>query len=120
MNKRQLQIQRSLGALGIERLTNFINAEPVRESDVLAVRLLRDALDRGEDLEAELLGSTELSDFLDDSGYTFKVTRRSANRFRIALGYQAGPLAGDGGEWEVTFDDEGRVVNVDGEIRWLS
>jgi len=31
------------------------------------------------------------------------------------LGYQAGPTAGDGGQWAVTFDEAGRVVAVAGD-----
>jgi len=48
------------------------------------------------------------------------VTARGPNRFRIVLSYQAGPTAGDGGEWEVTFDEAGRVVAVAGRMRWIS
>lgn len=59
MNERQLQIRRSLAVLGLERLTNFIRADLTQASQVRAVEILKDALDRGEDLEAELLGSIQ-------------------------------------------------------------
>jgi hypothetical protein len=40
--------------------------------------------------------------------------------FRISFGCQAGPLAGDGGEWEVVFDNRGNVCSLSGGHSWIS
>jgi len=120
MNQRQREIQRSLALLGNERLTTFICALAVRESRPLAVHLLKDALDQGENLEAALLGAIKLPVDRNDEGFLLEVTQRSDNSYRIALGYIAGHLAGDGGEWQAVFDAEGRVVTVVEEQRWLA
>jgi len=58
MNARQQQIQWNLAVIGRGRLTNFIHDRATQAGGVYAVRFLREALERGEDLEVELLGST--------------------------------------------------------------
>ena len=40
--------------------------------------------------------------------------------FLIEFGCLAGPLAGDGGEWEVRFDEEGGVDSVVPGVVWIS
>jgi len=96
MNTQQRQIKRSLASIGVKQLPNFINDQAAQQCGVSAVRFLKEALERRQDLEAELLGSTEPPQDRDGDGYHLKVTARGPKRFAIELVYRAGPVAGDG------------------------
>jgi len=45
-------------------------------------------------------------------GYSLSVSKKSEKCFGISFGCQAGPLAGDGGNWVVCFDDKGKVESL--------
>ena len=112
MNTRERSVQTARRKLSDEQLTAFVRA--VRDSaGVLAVTLINESLDAGEGLDAIFYDGNE-------SGFSLSVTRVSNSVFRIRFGCQAGPLAGDGGEWEVAFDPQGRVVSVDPGPCWIS
>ena len=83
------------------------------DNEVLAVRLINEHLDKGRTLDEILL---------DNAGYGFllSVERLSDAAFRISFGCQAGPLAGDGGVWNVAFDDRGNVSSLSGGLTWIS
>lgn len=113
---KQTQRERSVRAarrkLSDERLTAFLRA--VRGGDgVLAIKLINESLDAGEGLDAIFYDG-------DEFGYSLPVDRISPSVFLIAFGCQAGPLAGDGGEWMVGFDEHGQVVSVEPGLCWTS
>ncbi len=112
MNKSQRQIRKSLKLLGIKRLHNFIRHNDIQDSNCKVVSFLKDALEEGRDLEEELLGRDDPVDNFMGSGYVLRVKPLGNNCFKIEIGYHAGGTTGDGGDWEVTFDDEGNVVNI--------
>ena len=101
----------SLKRLGTERCAAFLRA--ARGDDrPLAVKFANEHLDAGGTIES-LFGA-------EDSSYSLHVKRLGPLRFRIAFRCVPGPMVGDGGEWEVEFDDEGRVVTCFGDVLWMS
>jgi hypothetical protein len=111
-NQRELEARRSLDLLGLERFNNFV--ESVRGlTDPMAVRLFVGGLDAGESIEDLFFTGEEL-------GYELSAKKLGTSRYRIAFGCVAGPLAGDGGQWEALFNDEGAVVEVSSVSLWMA
>lgn len=108
----------ALELLGRDRLLSFTRS--VSEGNCTAPKVLQDHLEEGEALESIF----ELKPFLEGQdalyGFQLSAVEIGDGHFAINLGCQAGPLAGDGGSWEVTFDDEGNVVDVTGGQTWIS
>ncbi len=79
----------------------------------MACKLINKEFDDGETLDATLGKPGEY-------GYTLEVEDQGEGRWRISFGCQAGPLAGDGGEWEVKFDGDGEVTEGWQPSMWIS
>jgi len=78
-----------------ERLIAFFRA--IRgKTRVLAIKLINDDLDQGKRLN-EIFYTGE------DYGFHLSGKRRSESRYEISFRCLAGPLAGDGGSWEILF-----------------
>ena len=112
-NHRTRDIHTALRRLGAARIENFLRTAGAAEAHTLAVRLVNQELDAGRDLATVLLGEH------DDDGYLLEVKGRG-RKFRIFFGCCPGPLAGDGGRWDVTFDTDGRVLSCEGREMWIS
>jgi hypothetical protein len=111
-NSRERAVTRALRLLGRERFVSFVRA--IRQgSNCVAVQLVNEELDEGSGVDGLFFTG-------DESGYQLSVTRIATLEFRIEFGCQAGPLAGDGGEWDVLFDVEGSVSRVTGGASWIS
>ena len=111
-NSRERAAARALLLLGSDRFIGFARA--IRESaHCLAVQLMNEGLDEGRGVDGLFFTGEEF-------GYQLSVTRLAHLEFRIEFGCQAGPLAGDGGEWDVLFDAEGSVSRVTGGGSWIS
>jgi hypothetical protein len=110
MNTRERSVRTARRKLSDEQLTAFLRA--IRDSaSLLAVTLINESLDAGEGLDGIFYDG-------DERGFSLSVTRVSRTVFRIQFGCLAGPLAGDGGEWDVAFDPQGGVVSVDPGSCW--
>ncbi len=112
VNDRKHSARRALHSLGQDRFVAFIRAVR-REQSPYAVMMMNEALDSGEDAEETLLAG-------DEYGYNLYVRRVGPRRYRIDFGFLAGPTAGDGGEWEVQYDGEKRVVSAESDSFWIS
>ena len=82
-------------------------------SGCLAVELMNERLDAGT-APAACFPKGEAF------GYELSVKERGPSRYWIAFGCVVGPTAGDGGEWEVAFDEEGRVSEIIPGSRWIA
>lgn len=112
MNRREQAIQVSRRLITDDQLIKFLRA--VRTDDqVLAVKMINKSLDRGQSLD-------EIFYTGDDYGFLLSVERLRGAAFNISFGCQAGPLAGDGGDWEVVFDAAGKVGSLSGGFSWIS
>jgi hypothetical protein len=111
MNAREQRIREAREMISDARLTAFLKA--IRSPrEVLAAKLINDDLDKGERLDDIFYTG-------DEYGYLLSVTRESESRFEISFGCAAGSLAGDGGEWQVSFDGDA-VQSVSGGGFWIS
>ena len=111
-NSRERSVTRALRLLEAERFVNFVRA--IRQgTDCVAVQSVNEDLDEGTSVEGLFFTS-------DEFGYRLSVKRVGPLEFRIEFGCQAGPLAGDGGEWDVLFDADGSVSRVTGGASWIS
>lgn len=104
MNERECRVCAARMKISDERLIAFFRA--IRgKTRVLAIKLINDHLDEGKRLD-------EIFYTGKDYGFHLSVKQRSESRYEISFGCIAGPLAGDGGSWEVLFDgDTVRSVN---------
>ena len=105
--------QGALTELGEDKLRAFLRQ--VRHGpEILACRLVNEALDAGVPLAAL---------FTAEAGYSATVARAQGapdGEVVICFGCQAGPEAGDGGEWVVTFAPDGSVRQATLTGWWLS
>ncbi len=105
--------QGALKGLGEEKLRAFLR-QVRHEPAILACRLANEALDAGVPLAAL---------FTAEEGYSATVaTAKGApdGEVVICFGCQAGPEAGDGGEWTVDFAPDGSVRQATLTGWWLS
>ena len=109
---RERQARRSLKVLGTERLVNFLRTAGA-ESEPVAVRLANEELDEGRSIETMLFTG-------EVHGFSLVVKPITADRFTIGFGCTAGPNAGDGGEWEVSFDENDHVAELKGGVLWIA
>lgn len=112
VSDREARAARALAALGAQRFSDF--ARHIRTStDCTAVRLLNEALDEGRPVQEV---------FFTGGQYGFQLDMQEADElsFDIHFGCLAGPLAGDGGRWHVTFDSEGAVIRALERATWRS
>lgn len=103
-NKRGLRRARKV--VSDEKLIRIINAAnrftSLEHGQVIAVGCVLGSLDRG----------STLDDIFSSFRYSLSVTKRNELEFSLHLGYQAGPLAGDSGWWNVSFDELGNVKQI--------
>jgi len=112
MTSRERSVRAARRKLSDERLTAFLRA--VRDdAGIMAIELINESIDAGAGLDAIFYDGEEF-------GYSLSVVRVSPSVFQIAVGCQAGPLAGDGGEWVVEFDAQGRVISAEAGSQWIS
>lgn len=112
MKPREREARRAFTTLGEQRVLAFLRA--VRDqSSCIAVRLINEHLDNDEPLEAIFLDG-------DEFGYGTSVKPTDRNRFDVRFGCLVAPCAGDGGMWEVEFDESGAVVHVTSTGFWIS
>lgn len=95
-------------------LLAFMRAIPA-EGSLIFVQILQESLDHQPNLD-EIFGYGDGDEF----GYNLTVVSNGEYFFTIELGYLAGELMGDGGEWEVTFDTHGHVSEISGGATWIS
>jgi hypothetical protein len=88
-----------------------INSE--RDQKITAVKLMNEAIIRGEDIESIFFTD-------DESGFSLLIQPLEKNSSKVEFGCAAGPLAGDGGEWIVRFEPDGRVAGVKIGIEWMA
>jgi len=111
LNGREERFVRSVRRIGPARIVSFLRA--VRGTGCTAVQLINEELDDGKTLESVFVTG-------DQFGYSLSVKRLDEGAFLISFGCQAGPLAGDGGEWEVRFDENGAVMSTEPGTFWVS
>ena len=71
----------------------------------------------------ELKAQRPLADLFSDGsphGFSLRIEKVCINTFRIEFGCQAGPAAGNGGQWEVVFTRAGEVAAGRLVSRWLT
>lgn len=115
MNEREVGIRQARTEIGDVRLIVFLQTADVRHGDhVLALRLIQGhcASETSESLDAVFYDG-------DIYGYSLAAERLSDSKFRIDFGCQAGPTAGDGGNWLVDFNGDA-VRLIDAESFWIS
>ena len=112
MNTREKSVRRALTLLGETRFLEFIRAATVSPG-CKAVELIFNEIEAGDKLEDIFFTG-------DDFGYHLNVKGLCAERFSIEFGCQAGPLAGDGGVWEIGFNIDGSVQSIDQSTQWIS
>jgi hypothetical protein len=112
MNSRERSVKRGLALLGENRFLEFIRAVS-SSPGCRAVELIATEIETGAELKDIFFTG-------DEFGYWLKAKVLGADRFSIEFGCQAGPLAGDGGEWEVGYNKEGSVHFIDQSTEWIS
>lgn len=112
MNSREQNAAAARKRLDDARLIAFFR-HVVEEARLTAVRLINESLDEGLTLDDIFYDGEE-------NGYTLDVERRSDLEFVIEFGCVAGPTAGDGGKWEVEYDQEGNVVRAEPGDMWVA
>lgn len=98
---------RALGRLGREPFVAFIRALRDEGRRAAVAHANRD-LDAGTSPEDLFIWDVE-----QRTGYYLSVRKWDAHRYEIAFGFIAGGLAGDGGDWTVTFDADGTVAEIE-------
>ena len=81
-------------------------------NNVKAVELINQQLDDGEKLDTIFYDGSEF-------GYNLCIKLISKSTLHIAFGCQAGPLAGDGGDWQVSIAGN-TIQSVKGDTHWIS
>ena len=102
--------------LGDPRLLSFLRWIPqslVPEQEIHCCAMVNEELDAGRTLD-ELFGVGSVN------GYSLQVEKLSVDTYRIEFGCHAGPMDGDGGEWEVVFTPSGAVAMGRLVGAWLS
>lgn len=96
-------------------LTAFFRAIPPEESSPGFVIIIKNDIESRENLDDIFCYGDG-----DEFGYRLEVTPTGDNQFQIEVGYLAGELCGDGGAWDVTFDNDGQVIKITGGLSWIS
>jgi hypothetical protein len=115
MNDRQEGIRQARAKLGDARLFSFLSAANVHYGGhVHALRLFKGRCASGtsESLDAVFYDG-------DIYGYSLTAERLTDSKFRIGFGCRAGPAAGDGETWEVTFEGDS-VHEITNRGIWIS
>jgi len=111
-NSREKSVRTARKKISDARLIAFLRAAREVSQGVRAIQFACDKLDEGESLD-------ELFYDGDVYGYYLKVKQLSENKLKIEFSCQAGPTAGDGGEWDVVFDGD-TVASISGGMNFIS
>jgi very-short-patch-repair endonuclease len=109
-SEREISILKARQKISDRRLIKFLRA--IVDDGTIAAISINERLRRGESLDEIFFDG-------DQFGYQLSVTHLSKSKFRIEFGCQAGPLAGDGGSWEVTFY-RNEITSLVGGGSWIS
>ncbi len=96
-----------------DQLTGFFRLVGQAEKSPFAVTLINEALDQGKSLDSIFYSRPA-------NGYFLTVRREEGSAVNISFGCVAGPGAGDGGEWQVVFDDRGNITSASMVNSWIS
>ena len=105
------EVRKARRVISDERLIAFLRAARGDDS-VLAITVVNKQLDEGASLD-EIFFTGERE------GYQLSAARMAESTFEISFGCQAGPLAGDGGEWRVVFVGDAVQAFLGGTY-WMS
>ena len=112
MNNREQSVNAARALIPDGLLVEFFRA--IRShNDVLAAKLINQRLDDGQTLDQIFYTG-------EDYGFLLSIERLPNSAFGISFSCLAGPLAGDGGEWQVVFDNSGKVRSISGGLLWVS
>jgi hypothetical protein len=111
-NSREKAVRSARKKISDDRLIAFLRAAREASPAVLAIQLACEKLDEGKLLD-------ELFYDGDVYGYFLRVQSRDKEKYKIEFSCQAGPTAGDGGEWEVVFEGD-TVVSITGGRTYIS
>ena len=112
MTPREREARRAFTTLGEQRVLAFLRA--VRnDGSCKAVGFVNEQLDNGEPLKDIFFDG-------DEFGYCMSVKTSGPLLFEVEFGCLVAPLAGDGGTWEVEFDETGAVVQATSTGFWIS
>ena len=111
MTPRERATRTAFDRLGPVRVRAFLEA--IRGGGpCLAVELITQDLDAGATPEVIFLTGEERDFYLHVKG--------RGRKFRIEFGCVPGPMVGDGGEWNLEFDKDGKVVRCEIDTLWRS
>lgn len=111
MNEREQAVFTARQILSDEQVTAFLRAVRGKPRP-LAVKLINDQIDAGKSLDEIFYDGEKY-------GYRLLAKRISKSELKISFGCQAGSLAGDGGNWLVTFNGNS-VHSAGAETVWIS
>jgi hypothetical protein len=111
-NSREKSVRAARKKISDERLIACLRAAREESQGVFAVELACDNLDKCKSLD-------ELFYTGDIYGYSLRVQPRGEDKYKIEFSCQAGPTAGDGGEWDVVFDGD-TVASITGGLNFIS
>jgi len=110
---RRREKRRALARLGANCAIAFFRAARAELGGPKAIEMVNEALDEGQSLEQVLLSD-------DGAEYSFAVRGRG-RKFRIIFGWSDGRgLIGDGGQWDVEFDQRGQIATIQPDSVWIS
>lgn len=82
----------------------------------VAAKIVCRALDEGIPLEQFVKGYD--ATHLHIMHMSLRVTELAVRRFKVEFGFAKG-RAGDGGEWDVHFDENGALISIEGGCSWI-
>jgi hypothetical protein len=95
------------------QLTEFFRIVGKEEKKPFAITLINEAFDKGMSLNSFFNSRRS-------NGFYLSARREEASVVNISFGCNAGPCAGDGGEWTVAFDDRGNITSATLVSSWIS
>ncbi len=98
---REKEAKRSLKRIDPDRLVAFLRSMR-HTNDPACLELANRALDEGQTIESLFFTGQKY-------GFHLSVEPRTPLQFRVALSCVAGPTLGDGGTWDVVFNEDGTV-----------
>ena len=111
-NSRETSAADGLALLGVETFRAFVRCIRA-DGSCIAVRLCNEAFNAGRTPQEIFFTGKDL-------GFQLQAARLSEFRFTVEFGCLAGPLAGDGGEWDVIVDRTGAIVRAEQRGKWIS
>lgn len=110
--EREEDAEKALALFGVRAFVDFLRLAR-KNPGCKAVELACEAIDEGSTVQDLFFTGEEY-------GYQLSVDEIGEQKYRVAFGCQAGPLAGDGGTWDVTVDREGDIVRAVRKGSWVS